>query len=163
MANQIWYDVQPKTEHLCQAAHYMWQKNCSWTLMYYSASNYLADNWKVRKYKLKWGTKIKPFRRVFNLTFKDDVLWYTNVETGQEVETKIRAAGIQEYYQLIDEMANKKVLGPRVSSKYPDGRDLPYNLCKYCEFAEACDNYEQTTNFDTWTDILASIIKGENA
>lgn len=150
-ASMIGVDRKPAVKHLCQAAHYMWQHNVPWTLMYYSLSNY----------QVSYTKKIMPFRIYFDLSFKNDVLWYRDRTTGKELATVITVQGIKEYYDLIVEMSVTQQLSPRPANRDALGKDLGYNQCTKCEYRDLCDVYDEVKDYEAWLQCVKVNLEGE--
>jgi hypothetical protein len=147
----------PNLDHIIQASHYMWQLNVPFKLVYSSRSNYglgfpnMKPTWlRSPQYLNDEQFKTIPFIKVFDMWIEDGVVWYQG--SRDPVETAVTVNGIQEYYNRVSVMGERKSLGPRPDSRNADGTIRSWKACdaKYCDFSETCDMYE--TDYDRWKD-----------
>lgn len=102
---------------------------------------------------------VVPGRRIFNLTWKNDKLYYKTEGMKQARETNITMQAITDFYTAVDEMEKHKNLGPRPSSKHPGvGVRATFSDCGFCKLKTECYKYEE--NYDEWLDrMIAEIDK----
>lgn len=176
-AVNVYCEEKPKINNLIQAAHYSMIHGCPFSLVYSWRSRARVPGWAERhKEKLnltyektftnaKTGKSftrreysIDPFVKEFRLGFDNDRVYYVT-ESGKRVDTPLTAQGIRDYYNLISRMKDEKTLVQRISSLDLAGNQLPYDTCKYCEFSEACNQFE--FDYDAWVDKVKLICEGE--
>jgi len=148
----------PDIEHICQAAHYMWQLNVPYKLCYTSRSNYslgfgaMKNKWvaQASQYLNEDQFKALPFIIEIDMWIDNDVVWYQGWD--KPIKTIITASGIKEFYERTAQIEQRKSLGPRPVGRYADGtpKEKGKTQCDYCEFAAICDDYE--SDYDRWLD-----------
>lgn len=158
------YECKPDTKHLCQAAHYSWQLGLIPTfLVYRSGGIYHLDS-DMRRDQIKASgitraveyqgarpAKVMPHYTIYELTWKDNVLYYQSDDMKEALPTVITPEGIQAFYEATDSIIEAKSLGPRPTSKnVVPGLKAGYSPCSYCELKEICDSHED--DYDTWID-----------
>lgn len=172
-AVNIYCEDKPKIENLLQAAHYSMIHNCPFTLVYSFRNRSRVPGWAERhKDKLnlsyektftnsktgKSFTKreytIEPFTKEFKIGFEDGHIYFVR-ECGEKVLTDFTADGIKAYYAMIVDMSKNQHLADRPSTKDLYGAPLPYNLCNYCPFQDACDQFEN--DYQSWLDKISLI------
>jgi hypothetical protein len=165
-ANAVHYKLEPKTDHLIQAAHYMWRLDIPFKLVYSSRVNWLvpynlkrslADRYDVKMMQGKSGPEawdIKPFVREYDLSFENGTLSYFTCGMPCPQATIITVEGIERYYDLVSKIPATKKLGPRPAQKNMLGARSSYNPCDYCPLASACDNYDATGDYNYWLDLV---------
>jgi hypothetical protein len=155
-AHRVWFDHLPDVKHLCQSAHYMWQHETPWVLTYVCPIKCSVNHWKRKEHNLPFSAKINPFRAHFYLSLRDGTVWYRDVGTGEDRETKITVRGVQQFYELVDECITTKSLYLTPASCYADGSPMPFKHENYCEYCEAAT--EAGGDWDRWLDELSSKI-----
>lgn len=167
-AINIYCEDKPKIENLLQAAHYSMIHGCPFNLVYSYRASSLAPGWASRykdKLRLEYEktftnsktgrsfTKreygIYPFTKEFKIGFDNDVIYYIT-DSGERVDTFLTGSGIKRYYELITRMDKEKDLFTRISMRDLKGNILPYNICDYCDFKDACNQFE--SDYDSWLD-----------
>lgn len=148
----------PDIEHICQAAHYMWQLNVPYKLCYTSRANYslgfagMKTNWvkKAGQYLNENQFKALPFIIEIDMWIEDGVVWYQGWDNP--VKTIITVDGIKEFYERVSQIEQRQSLGPRPTGRYADGspKEAGKSQCDYCPFLEICNDYE--TDYDRWVD-----------
>jgi hypothetical protein len=163
-ANSVHYKLEPKTDHLVQAAHYMWRLGIPFKLVYSSRVNWLvpynlkrtlADRYDVKMIEGKNGLEaweIKPFIREYNLSFENGVLSYYTCGMPCPQATIITVEGIERYYEIVSKIPETKNLGPRPAQKNMLGERATYNPCDYCPLASVCDAYDNSSDYEYWLD-----------
>ena len=152
----------PNLDHIIQAAHYMWQLDTPFKLVYTSRSVYglgfpaMQKKWKEQPQFLneEEGWKTKPFVVDYDLWFDNGTLCYSATHIGQEVQTGVTLDGIVSYYEKTSKMAESKDLGPRVTTLNADGTKPSWTKCGSCSFSEQCDNFEH--DYELWLDNIRS-------
>lgn len=148
----------PDIEHICQAAHYMWQLNVPYKLCYTSRANYsvgyggMKSNWQKKgQYLNDQSFKALPFILEVDMWVENGVVWYQGWDSDP-VETPITIDGIKEYYERASQIGERKSLGPRPVGRYADGsaKEATKSQCADCSFADICDTYE--ADYDRWVD-----------
>jgi hypothetical protein len=165
-------DPKPKTDHLCQAAHYCWQLGVPGKICYSSRVDWHVSTWDKKKFEpdvpgVEYNArgeakKIYPFYQIFDVRIGDGGVVEYSVEGADEwKQTLITQQGIVEYYKLVTEMAEKRKLGPRPSGLEASGHKAYFDQCdpQYCDFALACDRFEDRS-FDEWLDAIRLISQG---
>ncbi len=164
---RIWCEDKPKTDNLIQAAHYMLKTGCPFTLVYSYRGRSIVPK-RFNKYadklvlsnsksahtptgKPKKGLEysLEPFTKEFLLEFEEGRLYYVR-EDGTKVKTPITEQGIDQWYELIPYMKENKTLFVRLGAYDLECNRLYYDPCKWCDFYEACEVFEN--NYDSWMD-----------
>lgn len=160
----VHYELQPKTDHLIQAANYSLRmgdqylggKPLPYQLVYSNRSiwHIFAMSEKVKAAVLdkgwdvewRWGKpmSVKPFHRVYNLDWDvDGTLRYWTPGLESWVSTKITRESIDNYYEVVSSKIDaQNNLGPRPSANHVDG-SKSYSPCNYCDFSEICKLNEE--------------------
>jgi hypothetical protein len=151
---------QPDLSHLIQAAHYMWQLDEPFKLVYTSRSNYSLGFGSMKK---KWdsvpetyfngsGTSVEPFVVEYDLWFEDGTLVYQIGEphNSEPQTTDVTVKGIEKYYECTANIAETGSLGPRPEGKNVFNQKMSWHPCDGCPLAEACDDYEH--DYELWID-----------
>lgn len=163
----------PKTGHLTQAAHYMWKLSeqsgyeVPFELWYTSRVDWHVMGWaqkhfpkhgeanadyceystnKDGEYEIK---KVLPFTKGFELRFVKGQLHFREVGGKKWVDTIISRDRIQQYYELVEDLAKQKQLGPRPINLDFAGQRENWKQCDFCPLASTCDEYE-SKGFETW-------------
>jgi hypothetical protein len=167
-ARDVLFGGQPKMNNIAQAAHYMWKLNVPYKLIYkgYSALGQSMNDWASKMfprkgeplseyidYNDKGGVKgIKQFEIVYDLKVDSQKRVCYKLESEPEASWKrtiITTTDIENYYEYVSQMAEKKDLGPRPMTIDAHGEKLNYKDCGYCPLQKTCDEYE-AKGFDTW-------------
>jgi len=147
----VYCEGRPKNENLIQAGAYSaFLGGVDYALCYTQAGWMPVNFFDQKKYPIK---QIKPFDRMFYLRWVRDNLEYRNELKPDWIKTTISKQGIIDYYLLLQEMQDKRELGPRINSHSVDGTENKWGAesnCKYCEFSHACSGYETHKDFDRW-------------
>lgn len=147
----------PSIAHVAQAAHYMWQLNIPFVLVYTNRVNHTfpwkyVEAFRGKSYVFHTESQhplhIEPFILAFPLEIRDGVVWF-NSPTGW-VETIVTVDGIRQFYETASTIAETGQLPSRPTDKGVRGEST-YSPCKYCPFLPVCDQYE-THSLDTWLD-----------
>ena len=150
-AVSVYLENTPKNDNLIQAAAYSYMTGLPYALCYTSASYVKLDFYDKKKYI---GLKsIPPFYRIFYMEWRDGVLFYRDEFQPEWVKTNITPQSIEDFYRLLEEMKQKKELGPRVVTNYVSGKDDkwgPHGACGLCELRHACDRYDSDKDYDQW-------------
>ncbi len=173
----IYCENKPKIANLIQAAHYSMAHGCPFTLVYSFRSRSAAPGWASKfKDKLRLSyektftnsktgrsfTKreytIEPFTKEFRIGFDEGKVYYLT-EDGTRVDTPLTEQGIRDYYDLIVRMDKDRDLHTRITQMDLAGNMLPYDVCNYCEFKDACDQFEN--DYDAWFDKVKLICEEE--
>lgn len=154
----------PKTEHLIQAAHYSYQLKVPYSIVYVNRTNwsllsdfaikkapregdagsellvykdYTKKDEKGKKIKYRAPKDMKPFYRVFPLSF--DEHGQVQVDTGQGIITSfITWEGIERYYNYISTMEERGHCGPVPTPVGLTGDSKSYKACEYCNLDKIC-------------------------
>lgn len=171
-AYDVHYKLVPKTPHLVQAAHYMWQLGVPYKLLYTSRVDWHPPRFPAVQNKIlsagydiktKDGprgaevVKIFPFFREYELELRDGRLYYYTQGLTAPVETYITIEGIQAYYEWVAQLGPQNPLGPRPSAQTAVGAAMSYHPCDFCPLAEVCDTYEG--DYSLWLDFAKTILK----
>lgn len=161
---------EPSLDHLIQAAHYSWQLDIPFKLVYTSRSTYgvgfgaMKTTWQKNAGHLlnEGGFKVEPFVIVYDLIIDNDQVFYQGPLDKEPQATPITISGIKKYYETVALMTDRQGLGPRISSLKADGSKMNWDKCdrKYCEFAEVCDVYEH--EYERWLDECKKITMEKN-
>jgi len=143
----------PDPKHLAQAGFYAMALNIPYTLCYTNPSVIDVPYWAQKK--LSAPKKLQPFYRLFELRWTD-VLEYRDEMRDDWVRTVYTKQGIADYFALIVEQEQTKELGPRPEGGYATGEPLPYNKCNYCNFKDACSQYDADADYDGWLALIKS-------
>jgi hypothetical protein len=127
----------------------MWQHQCPWVLTYWCGV------------KVNQFAKVItiPFRAYFYLSLKEGRLYYQGeISDGMnivaripETRTVVTIQGIIDYYELIDEMINRKSFGHNVPFIFvgPTGSPGKWDHTRYCT---ACKAASYTDDWDEFLD-----------
>lgn len=147
----VYLENTPKNDNLIQASAYSYMTGLPYALCYTSASYVKLDFYDKKKYI---GLKsIPPFIRIFYMEWRDGVMFYRDEFQTEWVKTNITPQSIVDYYKLLEEMKQKKELGPRVVTNYVSGKEDkwgPNGACGLCEFRTACDRYDNDQDYEQW-------------
>lgn len=177
MASSVWTarDVLilglPKFDHLCQAAHYMWQLGVPFKLCYTSYVEFPVVGWMQKSFPKKGEPgseyceyndkgdikKLRPFVQIYDLTFDSitGMLRYSLEGASQWKNTVITIEGIEAYFNGLDEVAKKGKLPPRPETVNVDGTKDGWSICSYCPVAPTCDKYEG--NYQKWLEEVGGV------
>lgn len=161
----------PKTAHLAQALHYMWQLGIPYKLAYTARCMFAVDGgyvneksgkrsgwmWKNFPSKGELGSEmcdyndkgliknVKPAMCVYDLRINSrGVLEFKNEqEPTQWATTQLDVPGLEGYYNAVASIAHDNDLGPRISSRDCFGEKANYEVCTYCEFKSVCESSEK--------------------
>lgn len=148
---------QPTLDHLIQAAHYMWQLDIPFKLVYTSRTNFPLGFGSMKKtwdtvpahYFNDSGHSVEPFIKIYDLWYEGDVLWFATDRLDAPYKTDITKSGIQKYYECTSNIKDSGSLGPRPEEKTVYGSKLSYG-CNTCPLKDVCDNYEH--DYNIWID-----------
>lgn len=160
-AVQVFYEGVPKNENLIQAAAYSHFLNIPFALWYASGSWVGLKPWDKKAYG---DSSIRPFYKGFHLDWRGQELWYRAEDRDQWTPTVITKTGIEDYYRLLQEMADNKDLGPRVNSNYVNGTPNKWGVeasCGLCEFSTACAQYDGDRDYQAWLDSITVLCQGD--
>lgn len=155
---------EPKTMHIMQAAHYSWKLGVPFELWYTSRVDWPVMGW-AAKHLPKEGEpgsehiefnekgearKIVPFKLGFILTQdKEGFIHYSVVgRASNPVKSIVSIPRIEEYYEYVSTMVERKDLGPRPQNLTAIGEEVSWSFCSYCPLQSICDTHE--SDFDTW-------------
>lgn len=178
-ASSLWtvksvrFDHEPKTDHLAQACHYMWQMDIPFSLIYSSYVNYatfMAKYFPAIKEPLsehcdygKTG-KLKalvPMMVEYQLTLDDDgILHYFHPHEQRWVKTIVSVPKIKNYYNSLDAFNRLQEAGDspeQADVRYFNNSRPPkkalsaegdtagggYTICDYCPLQSSCDVAEE--------------------
>lgn len=170
----------PKFDHLTQAAHYMWQLDIPFKLVYTSYVDYaVIGGWLAKlfpgaeepgsefcEYKEnKKGyldiKKVLPFRRVYDLKWlPSGKLAYKEESEGAYTPTVITLQGVKDYFEELDKVQEKRELPARPVNIKADGTKESWTMCDYCSLKPVCDSSEH--DLQTWLDGVESKISNSN-
>lgn len=175
-ARDVRFQLEPKIDHLVQAANYSRLLNIPFDLWYTNRVDYVIPDWAHRKGMFdktspyvelnKSGDikKLTQFDSGFMLDWDGGTLYYKPVEeeAGNGWEpTIITEDKLVGYFEWLDELISTKSLGPRPSSdKVIGGGKQSWSKCdpQYCPFAETCAKYER--DFNKWVEETRRISSG---
>ena len=176
-AKSVLFSNEPKLPHLCQAAHYMWQMNIPWRLIYRQYSNLLIPDWgwlikqlpkegEPNSEYIAWNQKtgkpkqLEPFELTFSLRLQNQRLQYKKEEDPDSAwtSTLITIPDIVRYYEFTSKMASEKKLGPLPSEINCKGEKLNYNHADYCSLGDLCKNAEEM-DYDVWLKAVRKLVK----
>lgn len=164
---------EPKTMHLMQAAHYSWKLGVPFELWYTSRVDWPVMGW-AAKHLPKQGEpgsehievddkgeprKIVPFKLGFVLTTDEEGFIHYSVvgrESEQATKSIVSIQRIQDYYEFVSGMVEKKTLGPRPQNLGPTGEKVSWSFCSYCPLKSTCDTHE--SDFDTWLQAAKGVV-----
>ena len=150
-AQLVYLDKKPKAANLVQCASYGHYLGLPAVLAYSNAGFYPLYPGDKKKYGM---SSIGPFYRFFFTEWRDGTLYYRADGSDSWVKTLITGQGIEDYFALVAEAAEKKELGPRVDSSYADGSPNRWGEgsdCKFCAFNQRCQDIEdKRISFDDW-------------
>jgi hypothetical protein len=99
------------------------------------------EAWKEQTLK-----KITPFRNYYDLSFNDSgTLVIEKQGTNRRETTLITKEGLHDYYELLDECINNKIVPPKSDNIIYNGETVPYNKCDYCWCKDICKG---STSYD---------------
>ena len=151
-ATGLWYENKPKTDNLIQCAHYSMRLGVPGILVYTWNGKCDIPFWAKKRFHIDPSIRhITPFKREFRLGWEDGRLHYF-CSKGLRHDTDITQDGIVEYYELIEDMADKKDIYTRFKNKDFNGKPGPFSMCDYCPWQEACDTGEH--DYDLWLDYI---------
>lgn len=167
---------QPKTMHIMQAAHYSWKLGVPFELWYTSRVDWPVMGW-AGKHLPKQGEpgsehisfnekgearKITPFKLGFLLTQDEEGFIHYSAVGRDESATKsiVSIPRIQEYYEYVSTMVERKDLGPRPQNLTATGEEVSWSFCSYCPLQSTCDAHE--SDFDTWLEEAKGIVPKVN-
>jgi len=145
---------EPKPDHVVQAAHYAWQLNVPYFIVYTN-----TVNWQVMtkgmtglagydEYVTRNGSRVyrvEPFVMIFAVTINDKgQVRVTNTLTGQVMSTDITVQGIKDYYKIIIDSLDREELPPRMVNRDLSGTMLEWSMYdpKYNPLSELHDMYD---------------------
>lgn len=170
-ARDVGCKQKPKFNHLCQAAHYMWQLDIPFKLVYTSYVDYQIPSWasgpshfpapdtpgsEIIEYAapdkrgLIKAKKTLPFRKVYDLRWSNNGTLLYRMEGDLTFNrTIITLDGIKSYFELLDRAQEQKELPPRPENVDIDGVKSGWSMCdpKYCSLASVCDKVSTLGEF----------------
>lgn len=179
-AKKYLFGQMPSLSNLAQAGHYMWKLDIPYKLIYKSysalgqgmswaprmAGMFPAQGQPMSSY-MNYNEngnplEVKQFEMGYSLEFDQHgrLKFLSDLPNSKWVPTLITKQDLEEYYQYISTMAEKKELGGRPMTLDAIGEKESYTMCKYCPlgpksekntspFAGICDSYEDK-GFDRW-------------
>ncbi len=83
---------------------------------------------------------------------------YTEDQTGEFIPSPCTIQGVYDYYKVIDKCIKDEVLPDRPTDFELNG-EVKYSSCKYCEYKDACDNYDnRTTDYKGYLKEVTSLV-----
>jgi len=183
-ARDVGVMLEPKLQHLMQAAHYSWQLNVPFQLWYTNRAEFsVGSGWEQSTFPkkkdlltdvLEFGTrkdkrtgrmleyvkKIKQFRQGFQLEWTDKgQLKYKPLLSHTDLSwtlTPITQDGIIKYYEAVVAQKTKKKLAPRPSVLKADGSEGNFKACDYCPLKSICDSADN--EYDKWMEMVSSMV-----
>ena len=152
----VFFDGKPKPANLAQLANYMLYLGADGILVYSSSSWMKLATQDYKKWVGQFRS-VPPFDVIFNVRWNGDVLEYQDDRYTHWVPTQLTKHGILDYHRLVQEMMDKKDLGPRLTSSYADGTPHKYGEhaeCGLCPFSAACDGLD---DYDEWIEAIKQI------
>lgn len=171
VAREVVFNRKPKLGNLIQAAHYMWQLNVPYKLVYTNYSQLgqgMAGNeWIVKQFprpgepgseyieyndKKKTIKHIRQFEIVYDLRFDEHGRLQFKREDEADTlwtSTIVTRDDIRNFYEYTATMASDKKLGPRPSQVDSLGNKAGYKDCDYCPLKPVCDEHEDD-GYDKW-------------
>ncbi len=163
-AKSVAFDLEPKSGHLIQLAHYMVQAGTPGVLLYSNRVDYhlsTAPRWLQTKFapgtpNVEFkddGTpmKIRPFNFTYDVFFgADGYLYYQCAGLDEAVKTKLTHAAITKFYDAVSKTLTVGALLPRPSDKHING-GKSYKPCQYCAIKDVCDRHEDS-GYAAWRD-----------
>lgn len=171
VAREVVFNRKPKLGNLIQAAHYMWQLNVPYKLVYTNYSQLgqgMAGNeWIVKQFprpgepgseyieyndKKKTIKHIRQFEIVYDLRFDEHGRLQFKREDEADTlwtSTIVTRDDIRNFYEYTATMASDKKLGPRPSQVDSLGNKAGYKDCDYCPLKPVCDEHEDA-GYDKW-------------
>lgn len=175
-AKKYLFEQTPSLSNLCQAGHYMWKLGIPYRLIYkgYSQlgqgmswaprmagmfpaqgepmSEYMDYNEKgmplqVKQFELGYSLELDAHGR---LRYKSDL------PNSKWVSSLITTGDIEEYYNYVAEMGERKDLGARPMTLDAVGNKESYKMCKYCPLTATCDKFEDR-GFDVWLEEVKKV------
>lgn len=169
-AKGVHYDLRPKSDHLLQAAHYAYQLGVPYTLTYISrcywhlstAPSWLRDKFRGDVYDVDYREdgeplRIRPFRRHYDLEWRDDVLWY-QTEGTEWRKTRLTWQAVVDYYTIASQLGEATELPAPPCGVSIDG-SKSYKACDYCDLADVCKEHKDAA---AWRDHAKAFIDGVN-
>lgn len=159
-ARDVSIELTPKIKHLMQAAHYAWQLNVPYRLVYTQYVNYaIPGDWAAKMFppghpivevNEKGSPKhVKPHITIYEIGFDlNGVIQYRVEGSSEWFRTKWQREDIERYYEFVSAMKDRKALGPRPMAVKADGKKASYSDCSYCPLIEVCDKFEN--NWEKW-------------
>jgi hypothetical protein len=175
-ARDVLFGGKPKLSNVIQAAHYMWQLNVPYKLIY-SAYSQLGqgmagkDDWISKQFPrpgqpfseyVEYNPKgqikhIRQFEIVYDLQFSDKgVVQFKLEDDTKWKDTIVTRDGIIRFFEATSQVQSTGVLGPRPSQVDLFGEKAGYSDCSYCPLKDICDRLEKT-NYSTWLQEVQNI------
>lgn len=175
-ARDVLFGREPKLNNIIQSAHYMWQLNCPFKLMYKSYSQLGqgmvgSGTWMTKQfpeqgqpgsefveYNDKGGIKhIKQFEIVYDLRFNSkEVLQYKVEGTEKWISTPFLKQDIARYYEFLSTMESENKIGPIPLTVKPSGEKANYSNCNYCALNNICKS-STTDNLTQWLEKVKAV------
>ncbi len=177
-AREVVFNSTPKLSNIAQAAHYMWKLGIPYKLIYKSYSHLgQGMSWSDRMAGMfpKQGQPGSQFMEYNDAgkakqVIQFEVVYDLEIDIKGRVKYKLEDADkweyslvtigdIENYYEFVSAMAEKKDLGPRPMTLDAQGTKLGYTDCGFCPMKPVCDKYEDQ-GFDKWLEeIRKQVIK----
>lgn len=177
-AKSVHYDLIPKSDHLIQAAYYSMHIGAPETVLVYSnraqfhlstAPGWLRGKFPPGTYDVQFKDngdpmKILAFDRVYDLTWKDDVLYYHTDGLPAPQRTFVSKDTVTAYYESVAQSLQDDTMLPRPTAKGVDG-SKSYSKCDYCPLSDVCDSHEGKTRQEWKDNVILEIaeLKKEHA
>lgn len=158
-ARDVSFEMVPKTKHLFQAAHYAWQLNIPYHIVYSQYTNYAIPDWAYKMFPAghplvevsdKGKPKhVKPHLSIFEVAFsREKRIMFRG--GNQWITTPWGIPDIERFYNFIEGLKDRQVLGPRPVNYKANGKAGSYSDCDYCPLQQICDNHEN--QWEKWND-----------
>jgi len=95
-----------------------------------------------RKFPSGQYIKVPPSIYSYNIAIAKDGVVHTEKYGEGYVATPITIQGIYEFYKEVDKSIQNKILPDRPTDFELNGK-VKYSSCQYCEYKDACDNYDK--------------------
>lgn len=164
-SRDVLFQGTPNLKHVLQAAHYSWQLGVPFKLVYTQYVDQAVMGWAQKNFP-KAGQeysefceyndkgeikKVKPFFWVYDVIVDENsikVLAENSVDIS--ISLPVGSKDIERYYEFVDQMPEKKVLGSRPENLDSRGEKKNYSMCDYCPIEPHCTKHER--NFDKWVE-----------
>lgn len=170
----VGFKLQPKEDHLLQAALYSHLTGLPYKLYYASRVYWHTLSVSSKDHSLlvgrddvEWSEKtgkakrIVPFEREYSVEWTDKGLRYQCTSNpAPPMLLPIIPEHILDYYKASAAIANHQDLGPRPAAKSLQGDFTGWKCMKdYCPFSESCANYDKHKDYAQWRSDVTNLIK----